>query len=289
MKRAFTLIELLVVIAIIAILAAILFPVFAQAKAAAKKTTQLSNDKQIALGILMYCNDNDDIFPVRQIVLNDGNDSAVPPRVSWAPTTWRELSAPYIKNGENKYDWINVGGPGSEALVWADKGIWESVGKPNFYGVIDMHEYLGTGPVASVTVTDDNVKVFHPLVQSSLEKVADTMLLAEKGVNPVWPGTGRNFEYNWWGYQNMDGSWPPPLKGGNPANIYDADAEPWPTWCVPRYRHSGNSTVMAFVDGHASSIPKGRFNWCKSMHIAGMDPGQEWVFQAGNPCYGETP
>ncbi len=52
-SRAFTLIELLVVIAIIAILAAILFPVFAQAKAAAKKTQSLSNVKQIALSVLM--------------------------------------------------------------------------------------------------------------------------------------------------------------------------------------------------------------------------------------------
>jgi prepilin-type N-terminal cleavage/methylation domain-containing protein/prepilin-type processing-associated H-X9-DG protein len=59
-SRAFTLIELLVVIAIIAILAAILFPVFAQAKAAAKKTVDLSNVKQLMLGALIYGNDYDD-------------------------------------------------------------------------------------------------------------------------------------------------------------------------------------------------------------------------------------
>ncbi len=58
--RAFTLIELLVVIAIIAILAAILFPVFAQAKLAAKRTVALSNAKQLALAELMYQNDYDD-------------------------------------------------------------------------------------------------------------------------------------------------------------------------------------------------------------------------------------
>lgn len=58
--RAFTLIELLVVIAIIAILAAILFPVFAQAKLAAKKTVALSSAKQLALAELMYQNDYDD-------------------------------------------------------------------------------------------------------------------------------------------------------------------------------------------------------------------------------------
>ena len=63
MKRAFTLIELLVVIAIIAILAAILFPVFAQAKVAAKKAAAISNQKQISLALIMYMADYDDYYP----------------------------------------------------------------------------------------------------------------------------------------------------------------------------------------------------------------------------------
>jgi len=62
-KSAFTLIELLVVIAIIAILAAILFPVFAQAKVAAKGAADLSNVKQLSLGHVMYSNDYDDLSP----------------------------------------------------------------------------------------------------------------------------------------------------------------------------------------------------------------------------------
>jgi prepilin-type N-terminal cleavage/methylation domain-containing protein len=63
-KRAFTLIELLVVIAIIAILAAILFPVFAQAKLSAKKSASLSNIKQVTLANIMYENDYDDNFVI---------------------------------------------------------------------------------------------------------------------------------------------------------------------------------------------------------------------------------
>jgi len=68
MKKAFTLIELLVVIAIIAILAAILFPVFAQAKEAAKKSSSLSNVKQIAVSFAMYTNDSDDMLPPSYVV-----------------------------------------------------------------------------------------------------------------------------------------------------------------------------------------------------------------------------
>ncbi len=60
-NSGFTLIELLVVIAIIAILAAILFPVFARAKA--KQTSCLSNIKQLVLGVLMYASDYNDMFP----------------------------------------------------------------------------------------------------------------------------------------------------------------------------------------------------------------------------------
>jgi prepilin-type N-terminal cleavage/methylation domain-containing protein len=74
-RSAFTLIELLVVIAIIAILAAILFPVFAQAKLAAKGTASLSNTKQQSLGVIMYTNDYDD-----QAVLAmafDGSSSSI--------------------------------------------------------------------------------------------------------------------------------------------------------------------------------------------------------------------
>lgn len=86
-QRAFTLIELLVVIAIIAILAAILFPVFAQAKDSAKDTQALNNVKQQGLAILMYAIDYDDMFP-----LSARND----PIEGW--WVWQESTQPYVKN-----------------------------------------------------------------------------------------------------------------------------------------------------------------------------------------------
>src|ERR671927_1559305 len=67
-RHAFTLIELLVVIAIIAILAAILFPVFAQAREKARQTACLSNTKQMALGLQMYAQDYDETLPAAEQV-----------------------------------------------------------------------------------------------------------------------------------------------------------------------------------------------------------------------------
>lgn len=101
-RKAFTLIELLVVIAIIAILAAILFPVFAQAKAAAKNTTGLSNVKQLALSTLMYASDSDDNRPPR--VVQDIVGAAVVDEHSW-----KELVAPYVKSVQMFQDSQNVG------------------------------------------------------------------------------------------------------------------------------------------------------------------------------------
>lgn len=84
MRRAFTLIELLVVIAIIAILAAILFPVFASAKEAAKKTACASNLKQIGVAVTIYQADFDDGFP------NTGESNL------WAGRRFRWPIMPYL-------------------------------------------------------------------------------------------------------------------------------------------------------------------------------------------------
>ena len=126
MKRAFTLIELLVVIAIIAILAAILFPVFAQAKFAAKKTVDLSNAKQIGTTVKLYLGDNDDVMPIFFAYNSD-------------PTIYADgghhgtevLLLPYSKSQEIFRSPLDTGGPGLASEVGAAKNApsyWKAYG-----------------------------------------------------------------------------------------------------------------------------------------------------------------
>jgi len=93
-RQGFTLIELLVVIAIIAILAAILFPVFAQAKLAAKKSVSISNVKQVTLGGLLYAGDYDDVSV--PLYWFDPNELQLPSTQGFY--YWSVLLLPYTKN-----------------------------------------------------------------------------------------------------------------------------------------------------------------------------------------------
>jgi len=90
--RGFTLIELLVVIAIIAILAAILFPVFSRARAKARQASCLSNIKQLGLGIQMYAQDYDELFPMWEHRWQAWSMPAAP------YFTWDTVIQPYVKN-----------------------------------------------------------------------------------------------------------------------------------------------------------------------------------------------
>src|SRR6476646_10272622 len=110
LKSAFTLIELLVVIAIIAILAAILFPVFTQAREKARQASCMNNLKQLATGMLMYSDDNDNLFP--PVVGRQPGE-----RLIW-PMSWMAHLQPYVKNtavfidpssGHSDQDWQNSG------------------------------------------------------------------------------------------------------------------------------------------------------------------------------------
>lgn len=143
-SKAFTLIELLVVIAIIAILAAILFPVFAQAKEAAKKTACLSNNKQMGVGLYLYLNDYDDNLPMANYPQNPNNLPSAfsylagPSKfVAW---NWADIIQPYVKN----YAIFKCPDDTSGPLVVNGTPV---PGYPLSYA-LNMYIYLGTGGFA---------------------------------------------------------------------------------------------------------------------------------------------
>jgi len=130
-SNAFTLIELLVVIAIIAILAAILFPVFASARAKARQTACLSNEKQIGLGFIQYIQDYDETYPTG----NDLNCATVAcgvmgassfPGQGWAGPVYPYVKARSVftcpedeKTVDNLPGWANAGGNHLQAMSYA--------------------------------------------------------------------------------------------------------------------------------------------------------------------------
>ena len=99
-RAGFTLIELLVVIAIIAILAAILFPVFAQARAKARQISDLSNMKQIGLAAMQYVQDYDEVLPTAALRNCEKIPAPGTPPNLWSNNwrTWPEQLYPYTKN-----------------------------------------------------------------------------------------------------------------------------------------------------------------------------------------------
>jgi len=286
MKHAFTLIELLVVIAIIAILAAILFPVFAQAKEAAKKTQDLSNTKNHATAIIMYAADNDDIFPRMSY--------KKPGQLVWgwnAPFTWREAVQPYVKNGNAVYD------DGSNSVTLAEGGIWSTPAKASGRGVYGANRILMPGNCAwsnsaGANVCDQNDDgtatgnaPFPSVSMTALDSPAQIAATWTLGINPDWNASGDAPEATWWWFGGAQ--WPPVFTGPTSGEKWDADSVDYPTWGMPRYRYS-NGMNNAYADGHAKFTKKGGFNWCKYVYVKGLSTDWnetwDWLFDAWSPC-----
>ncbi|MEZ0324769.1 MAG: DUF1559 domain-containing protein [Fimbriimonas sp.] len=266
-RKGFTLIELLVVIAIIAILAAILFPVFAQAKEAAKKTVCISNQKQIGLGLMMYMGDFDDIFPQSQWGIGDN-------QVSWSAMIY-----PYVKNGKTYKSATGV------EQQWAEDGMWvcPSAQKQSYnYGVhLDLFADNwngGTLPGIGASVLDDP---------------AEKIVMMEKGKNDATWGYLQFATWQWdWADSVRDYSVSPGFKldptkdNARISDGFDCDGQGTAgTWAAcgmqPRYRHSGNAAFV-FGDGHAKTMRKKGVKWGKNIYVnAGRAAG--WTGEGWYP------
>lgn len=235
MKRAFTLIELLVVIAIIAILAAILFPVFAQAKAAAKKTTSVSNLRQLGMAVAMYSGDNESFPPMHL--------GTVEPRRRWVDALF-----PYVKNVQ-----LFVPPSVDRNLVVTffhhthplNNGGRTDGARYGGYGW--NYQYLGNG--RNPTVGSPSI----PFVASDTMVEAPSQTIAIAGsvgaINPSTNSIGGTYLID------------PPLgslrgsgwsgNGGAYARYYYGNRPQ--DRVLPAERYTGGRVAVAFTDGHAKS------------------------------------
>ena len=241
--HAFTLVELLVVIAIISLLAAILFPVFAQAKLAAHKTRDLAQLKQIGLGQLIYVEDFDSYF------LSFPNGTTTSPFLNGElGAFWSDRQMPYIKS-KDIYD-----GPTNDDQVYASPAYISAgataPGQPHQYRVT-----YALNP--SLTRAFRNPVLAGASNSTSVEEVSEVVLASSSQL--AWPfsacfeqpaGSGQTHlvwmvsDYGW-GYEMFGKKG---LKGG-----------------------FGGGLNFTFVDGHARYL---------RVTDAGTHPGDEYPFKA---------
>jgi prepilin-type N-terminal cleavage/methylation domain len=278
-QRGFTLIELLVVIAIIAILAAILFPVFAQAREKARQAACLSNCKQMGLGIYQYIQDYDEVLPMggwRKGTADQANSQS----------RWYRDIYPYVKN----VDIFTCPSKTDEVRGFVPKLTASSP----YYSPGGL-QYVSPGPDASGGYGINNNLVGYPYNATGgqqndspsksladIKDTAGTFIVSEAasvnaGTNPAAPST-------WPAAQYAASDWlatPPsnfrPVSG---ATTYYYANFTGNTLTVPMPRHNGGMNVI-YVDGHAK--------WSKAEQFLGIpDNGVDPVPSFNGWRYGDS-
>jgi prepilin-type N-terminal cleavage/methylation domain-containing protein/prepilin-type processing-associated H-X9-DG protein len=259
-RRGFTLIELLVVIAIIAILAAILFPVFAQAKLAAKKASSISNIKQTSLGVLMYNNDFDGMYDA-----GAGSCWFYPRDGGWAWDT-----QPYIKSlailrdptdplsHRDWYSWMEPPNNPTVSISYVSNGyVWQDSVSGSYAtsvgGVMGMDQSPGN-PCGGGWMQRGRTN------ESQVGQAADTIMLAVRaGSSNIWGMGDVMTGVNWW--DNGSGGAGLIPNGSAADTAYTAKDAAGATYTVNKttkwgavYTPYSNQSPFAFVDGHAKTM-----------------------------------
>jgi prepilin-type N-terminal cleavage/methylation domain-containing protein/prepilin-type processing-associated H-X9-DG protein len=248
-RRGFTLIELLVVIAIIAILAAILFPVFAQAREKARQTSCLSNTKQIGTAVQMYIQDYDETFPFSD---NFGVKIAGSP-VQGGYQYWGDAIFPYTKNGGESTHPTYKGG----TLHYGPVQRCPSVA--NWWTGYAYNIQLGYYPTGQLGQTS-TASIYTGVTLGSVNRPADLIVIMDNQPQYSWlrnvlgrdDAASQIIDYRWFPTSDVttcmtNYNWPESEKLFGPSKVGTI---------IPSGRHNGGINTV-YADGHSKWIRTG--------------------------------